>query len=66
MNLNLWLLVIGLGLWCVNIFYYVVKISEDFARRDLRRAVIGLVVIVGLNSILGWFAYVAVSSMHDL
>jgi hypothetical protein len=65
-NLNLWLLVIGLGLWCVNISYYVLKISEDFAQRHLHRAIVGLVVIVGLNAILGWFAYVAVSSMHDL
>ena len=66
MNLNLWLLAIGLGLWCVNIFYYALKISEDVARRHLHSVIVGLVVIVGLNAILGWFAYLFVSSMHDL
>jgi hypothetical protein len=52
-----WLLNIGFGLW---------RGLQDWANGRRRQATLGIACVVGVNAVLGWMIYAAISSSTDL
>lgn len=52
-----WILNIGFGFW---------RGFQDLVEGKRAQAALGIICVLGVNAVLGWMIYMAISTSHDL